>query len=281
MLDDWTNAGFDPFASPQETGSAFGPKNGSNKEAITRHRVTAKRMIGAPGDEPTRSDESGFPINRHFRDVPQDKPEVLAEPGFEDEVRQLQPLRLPLALRRDLEPVDRLRLQGEPLLPDDGGVHPAGHPRQRPRRVVRAAQRRDPVGGRGPRDGRRARARDDEGRRRRGHARRHPPSRLLAEALDAAGVGERLARSCRSSTPAARCRPRPSSSRPRRSAWPGDTVGQLAGTSCGVRQASQRPPPRERCPARGRRARRGARSRSATSARRPARWPASARPTAS
>ena len=86
MLEDWTNAGFDPFASPQETGSAFGPKNGSNKEAITRHRVTAKRMIGAPGDEPTRSDESGFPVNRHFRDVPQDKPQVIAEPGFEDEV---------------------------------------------------------------------------------------------------------------------------------------------------------------------------------------------------
>jgi len=54
MLEDWTNAGFDPFASPQETGSAFGPKNGSNKEAITRHRVTAKRMIGAPGDEPAK-----------------------------------------------------------------------------------------------------------------------------------------------------------------------------------------------------------------------------------
>ena len=51
ILADWTNATFDPFASPEETGSAFGPKNGSNKRAITRHRVTAKRMIGAPGDE--------------------------------------------------------------------------------------------------------------------------------------------------------------------------------------------------------------------------------------
>ena len=86
MLEDWTNATFDPFASPQETGSAFGPKNGSNKAAITRHRVTARRMVGAPGDEPVRTDENGFPVNRHFRDVPQDKPEVLAEPGFEDEV---------------------------------------------------------------------------------------------------------------------------------------------------------------------------------------------------
>ena len=86
ILVDWTNAAFDPFASPAETGSAFGPKNGSNKEAITRHRVTAKRMIGAPGDEPVRTDDNGFPINRQFTDVPQDAPEVHAEPGFEHEV---------------------------------------------------------------------------------------------------------------------------------------------------------------------------------------------------
>ena len=86
MLDDWTNEGFDPFASPTETGSAFGPKRGDNRPAITRHRVTAERMVGVPGDEPIRSDESGFPINRHFLDVPQDEPEVKAEPGFEGEV---------------------------------------------------------------------------------------------------------------------------------------------------------------------------------------------------
>jgi hypothetical protein len=86
VLEDWTNAEFDPFASPEETGSAFGPKNGSNKRAITRHRVTAKRMIGAPGDEPVRNDDNGFPVNRHFTDVPQDAPEVHAEPGFEHEV---------------------------------------------------------------------------------------------------------------------------------------------------------------------------------------------------
>jgi Hydroquinone 1,2-dioxygenase large subunit N-terminal len=86
ILADWTNATFDPFASPEETGSAFGPKNGSNKRAITRHRVTAKRMIGAPGDEPVRTDDNGFPINRQFTDVPQDAPEVHAEPGFEHEV---------------------------------------------------------------------------------------------------------------------------------------------------------------------------------------------------
>ena len=43
-------------------------------------------MVAAPGDEPVRTDENGFPVNRHFRDVSQDKPQVLAEPGFEDEV---------------------------------------------------------------------------------------------------------------------------------------------------------------------------------------------------
>ncbi|MEK6810475.1 MAG: hydroxyquinol 1,2-dioxygenase [Candidatus Thermoplasmatota archaeon] len=86
MLDDWTNATFDPFASPEETGIPFGPKHGNNKAAITRHRVTAKRVVGAPGDEPLRTDDNGFPLNRAFVDVPQDEPDVKPEPGFEDEV---------------------------------------------------------------------------------------------------------------------------------------------------------------------------------------------------
>ena len=86
MLDDWTNETFDPFASPDETGSAFGPKNGDNRRAITRHRVAAARMVGVEGDEQIRSDEGGFPVNRHFTDVSQDEPEIRAEPGFEDEL---------------------------------------------------------------------------------------------------------------------------------------------------------------------------------------------------
>src|SRR3989441_12422364 len=81
MLDDWTSATFDPFASPHETGTAFGPKAGSNTAAVTRRRVTAKRMVGVPGDEPLRSDATGHPINRHFLDVPQDEPTILAEPS--------------------------------------------------------------------------------------------------------------------------------------------------------------------------------------------------------
>lgn len=86
MLDDWTNEGFDPFAAPAETGSAFGPKHGNNRAAITRKRLTAKRMVGMKDDIPLRSDQSGFPPNRQLADVPQDQPEVHAEPGFENEV---------------------------------------------------------------------------------------------------------------------------------------------------------------------------------------------------
>jgi len=86
MLDDWTVEGFDPFAAPEETGSAFGPKRGNNRRAIKRVRVVAKRMAGMKDDTPLRNDHNGYPVNRQFRDVPQDEPEVHAEPGFEDEV---------------------------------------------------------------------------------------------------------------------------------------------------------------------------------------------------
>jgi hypothetical protein len=86
MLADWTNEGFDPFASPDETGTAFGPKKGDNTAAVTRRRVTAARMVGLPDDEPLRSDDSGFTINRHFADVGQDEPVIEAEPGFEGSV---------------------------------------------------------------------------------------------------------------------------------------------------------------------------------------------------
>jgi len=86
MLDDWTNAGYDPFAAPEETKMAFGRKNGDNKKAIERLRVTAQRMVGIPGDTPERTDNMGYPVNRQFADVEQDKPEVHVEPGFEKEV---------------------------------------------------------------------------------------------------------------------------------------------------------------------------------------------------
>jgi hypothetical protein len=86
MLADWTNAGFDPFAAPQETGSPYGSKNGDNLPAITRARELARRCVGLEGDLALRTEERGAPVNRAFADVPQDAPEVHAEPGFEKEV---------------------------------------------------------------------------------------------------------------------------------------------------------------------------------------------------
>ncbi|WP_293328232.1 hypothetical protein [Parvibaculum sp.] len=86
MVDDWTNESYDPFAAPMETGTPWGTKKGSNNEAVSRQRVTAQRMVGLAGDAPKRSDETGYPVNRAFRDVGQDEPEVHAEPGFEGEV---------------------------------------------------------------------------------------------------------------------------------------------------------------------------------------------------
>jgi hypothetical protein len=86
MIQDWTNASFDPFAAPQETGSPFGRKNGNNNAAINRVRELAKRCVGLNGDLPLRSDARGAPVNRAFRDVPQDEPEIHAEPGFENDV---------------------------------------------------------------------------------------------------------------------------------------------------------------------------------------------------
>jgi Hydroquinone 1,2-dioxygenase large subunit N-terminal len=86
MLDDWTNAGFDPFAAPQETGTAYGRKNGYNTAKITRARELATRCVGMKGDLNLRTDERGAPVNRAFADVPQDMPELHPEPGFEDVV---------------------------------------------------------------------------------------------------------------------------------------------------------------------------------------------------
>jgi hypothetical protein len=86
ILHDWTNEGFDPFAAPLETAAAFGAKHGSNSAAIERQRVSARRMVGLPGDTGLRTDAAGYPVNRMFADVPQDPPRVEVEPGFEADV---------------------------------------------------------------------------------------------------------------------------------------------------------------------------------------------------
>ena len=186
-----------PSPPPQETGSAFGEKRGDNLAAVTRTRVTAQRMVGVPGDEPLRTDDTGHPVNRMFADVAQDEPEVEAEPGYEDEVAAFN--LFAYLSRSDVtwNPSVVSVCKDSLLLPDHRGVHPADHPRQRPGRVVRPAVRRDPLEGRGPRDRARPGQRGHEGGRRGRHARRHPPPGLLAQAGDAAGLGERVARAAR------------------------------------------------------------------------------------
>jgi hypothetical protein len=87
ILDDWTNEGFDPFAAPEETQTSWaGRKNGHNRAAIERQRQACRRMPGIEGDTELRTDAGGYAVNRAFADVPQDEPEVTAEPGFEQEV---------------------------------------------------------------------------------------------------------------------------------------------------------------------------------------------------
>lgn len=86
MLEDWVSEGFDPFAAPEETGSPFGAKKGSNLKAIQRERMVANRMVGLPGDLGYRTDKDGYPLNRMFADIQTDTPEVHAEKGFESDV---------------------------------------------------------------------------------------------------------------------------------------------------------------------------------------------------
>ena len=86
MLEDWVNEGYDPFAAPQETGTPYGRKHGSNLDALRRQRQLAKRCVGLKDDLSMRSDANGYKVNRAFADVPQDKPELHPEPGFENEV---------------------------------------------------------------------------------------------------------------------------------------------------------------------------------------------------
>lgn len=86
ILDDWTNEGFDPFAAPEETGTAWlGKKHGNNRDAINRQRQVCRRMVGLEGDASIRTDDNGYPVNRAFADVSQEEPELHVEPGFEKE----------------------------------------------------------------------------------------------------------------------------------------------------------------------------------------------------
>ena len=133
ILKDWTNEGYDPFAAPMETGQPFGRNKGSNDAAVTRRRVVAKRMVSVPGDEQIRTDESGYHDQPRLRRRAAGRAGRRGRAGLRGRGVRLQPVRLHLALRRHVEPVGGVGVQGVAVLPDVGGVHPPGDPRQRPR----------------------------------------------------------------------------------------------------------------------------------------------------
>ena len=190
MLADWTNASFDPFASPAETDKPFGVKDGDNLPAITRRRVTATRMVGLPGDEQVRTDAT-HPINRMFADVPQDEPEVHAEPGYEGQVAAFN--LFAYLSRSDVtwNPSVVTVCKDSLYCPTtEEYVLPVVHGNDRVEWFVQLSDEivwdvRDGAHRRPARQGHDAR------RGRRSDARRHPPPGLQPEAFDAAGVGER------------------------------------------------------------------------------------------
>ena len=104
----------------------FGVKHGSNtagRHPPPRHRPAHGRRARATSrSAPTPR----HPVNRMFADVPQDEPEIHAEPGFEGEVAAFN--LFAYLSRAPTSPGTRrwsVGLQGQPVLPDHRGVHPA------------------------------------------------------------------------------------------------------------------------------------------------------------
>ena len=131
MLADWTNDGFDPFAAPRDRVAVRREGQGRRHP----HAGHGERMVGVPGDEPLRSDDTGHPVNRMFADVAQDEPTVEAEPGYEQDVAAFN--LFAYLSRSDVtwNPSVVSVCRCWPAPPDHRGVHPADHPRQRPGRV--------------------------------------------------------------------------------------------------------------------------------------------------
>ena len=180
--------------APTETGSAFGAKHGENRAAITRHRVTAARMVSVPGDEGLRNDENGHPVNRQFLDVPQDEPEIHAEPGFEDEINSFN-LFAYLSRSEVTWNPSVVSVCGDSLFcpTTEEYILPIIHGNDRVEWFIQLSD--EIIWDVEDRDTGTARAKVMmRAGRRRGHAGRHPPPGLRAEAVDAAGLGERRPR---------------------------------------------------------------------------------------
>ena len=108
MLDDWTNAGVRPVRQPGRDGQALRRRStATTPRPITRragrrqaHGRRARRRADPDRRHPSRSTACSPTCRRT-------SPRSHAEPGFEGEVRRVQPVRLPQPLRRHVEPVGR------------------------------------------------------------------------------------------------------------------------------------------------------------------------------
>ena len=136
ILRDWVNEGFDPFAAPEETGSAFGT------QARRQHRGDrAHAHRDASACLASKATRRCATTCRSIASSPmssQDEPEIHARARFRGRAACVQSLQVPVALGRDVESVGDVGVQAEPVLPDHRGVRAAGLPRQRSRRVVPA-----------------------------------------------------------------------------------------------------------------------------------------------
>ena len=149
-------------------------------------------MVGVPGDEQIRTDESGFPDQPHVRRRAAGRAGGPRRAGLRGRGGGVQPVRVPLALRRDLEPVGRGRPCKDSLFcpTTEEYILPIIHGNDR---VEWFVQLSDEIGWEvedrdtgAPRAKVMMKAGDvacDAGR--------HPPPGLLAQALDAPRVGER------------------------------------------------------------------------------------------
>ena len=145
MLDDWTNAGVRPVRQP-----------GRDRQAVRRQGRQQHRGRHPP---PRRRQRAWSACRATSRSAPTPPTRSTA---CSPTCRRTSPRSTPSRASRTRSPRStctptsaaatsrgtrrRQRVQGQPVLPDHRGVHPAGVPRQRPCRVVRAAQRRDRAG---------------------------------------------------------------------------------------------------------------------------------------
>ena len=196
MLDDWTNEGFDPFAARTRPARPSAPRTATTARPSPATGSRPRAWSGCKGDVQLRSDDNGYPGQPPVRRRPPGRAGDPRRAGLRGRAGLVQPVRLPVALGRDLEPVGRL-----------GGARTACSARPPRSTSCRSSTATTASSGssscptrssgtsRTATPAARAKVMMKAGRRRR-HAGRHPPPGLLAQALDAAGLGERRPPTC-------------------------------------------------------------------------------------